>query len=140
MRFPKDQSGSGPKGATDKPYSQHKACEGGVVDGTGKSTDVCFSFCRLLLSSFLVFNPSEHSLLSQHALWVAYPCPAYLYFIQSLAPPMSLPTAWGSRCTLQPDCAPAPTRKPFNSSHYASGELGNNREGHKLRAVGIPKH
>lgn len=54
--MPEDPSGTGPKGATNKPYSQHKALLGGVAGGGGKSTDVHFSFCLLLLSPFPVFN------------------------------------------------------------------------------------
>lgn len=54
---PKDHSGSGPRGATNKTCSQQKASKGGVVmDGGGKSPDVHFSVCLLLLSPFPVFN------------------------------------------------------------------------------------
>lgn len=55
--FPKDQSGSGLKGAANKPCSHYKAWEGGVVRGGGKSTDVHLSFCLLLMSPFPVFDP-----------------------------------------------------------------------------------
>lgn len=54
--FPMDQTGSGLKGATNKPHLHYKASEGGVVCGGGKSTDVHLSFCPLLLSPFPVFN------------------------------------------------------------------------------------
>lgn len=54
--IPEDRSRSGPKGSTNKPYLQQKARKGGVVGGGGKSTDVPFSFCLLLLSPFSSFN------------------------------------------------------------------------------------
>lgn len=134
---PMDQSGSGLKGATNKPCSHNKASEGGVVSGGGKSTDVHLSFCLLLLSPFPVFNLlntcCSYSMLSGHP-----PTPPMLLLAQPLKLPISLPIGPGSCCTTQPHCAPATITATHIIPPLCLWSGRNNRRGYRVRAVVIP--
>lgn len=137
--IPEDRSRSGPKGSTNKPYLQQKARKGGVVGGGGKSTDVPFSFCLLLLSPFSSFNLvntccSYNMLRGQNPS----PPPPRFHWLQPLAPPICLPIGPSSCCAFQPYCAPTPTPAPHISPHYASGQLRNNRRGQGSELLEFP--